>query len=618
MTKYKDIKEVNFNDIVDTGTEGTKIALGTTAQRGSTAGQIRFNSTTGLAEYYDGTAFKSIDAPPTVSSISPTSLGQSVLGSSQSIVITGSNFSTTVTAFIVGNDGTEYTPASTTRNSSTQVTITTPTNLTNTNEPYDIKITNASSLSGTLADALAINDTPVFATASGSLGTLFDNDRTASNLTAISFSDEESTPTVSVTSGSLPAGITLNSNGTFSGTANAVSNNTTSNFTVTATDGAETASRAYSITVSAPIALSVSGTIYTGIASNITVTATNTDGTVDIIFKEGGTTLSTLSNQTLSGNSKTVAVPSAVYNQSAGDTITITVADGTNVSSGVNITVSNVPTGGSISSSGGYRIHTFNSSSTFTVPSGLTLSNVEYVVVAGGGGVGSRQHSGGGGGGGYRSSVVGESSGRGASAESRLTMTAGNYTVTIGGGGTSSNASNNTNSGASNGGNSVFGMITSNGGGYGGTYDSSGASGGCGGASGSEGGNIRNGGSGTSGQGYNGGDGADNQGGGSGGGGGGAGSQGGDGSGNTVGGTGGSGVTSSITGSSVGRAGGGGGGSPSGNAGSASSGGGNGSLGNSTPTSGTANKGGGAGGGGADNRGAVNGGSGIVIVRYQL
>ena len=618
MTKYKDIKEVNFNDIVDTGTEGTKIALGTTAQRGSTAGQIRFNSTTGLAEYYDGTAFKSIDAPPTVSSISPTSLGQSVLGSSQSIVITGSNFSTTVTAFIVGNDGTEYTPASTTRNSSTQVTITTPTNLTNTNEPYDIKITNASSLSGTLSDALAINDTPVFATASGSLGTLFDNDRTASNLTAISFSDEESTPTVSVTSGSLPAGITLNSNGTFSGTANAVSNNTTSNFTVTATDGAETASRAYSITVSAPIALSVSGTIYTGIASNITVTATNTDGTVDIIFKEGGTTLSTLSNQTLSGNSKTVAVPSAVYNQSAGDTITITVADGTNVSSGVNITVSNVPTGGSISSSGGYRIHTFNSSSTFTVPSGLTLSNVEYVVVAGGGGVGSRQHSGGGGGGGYRSSVVGESSGRGASAESRLTMTAGNYTVTIGGGGTSSNASNNTNSGASNGGNSVFGMITSNGGGYGGTYDSSGASGGCGGASGSEGGNIRNGGSGTSGQGYNGGDGADNQGGGSGGGGGGAGSQGGDGSGNTVGGTGGSGVTSSITGSSVGRAGGGGGGSPSGNAGSASSGGGNGSLGNSTPTSGTANKGGGAGGGGADNRGAVNGGSGIVIVRYQL
>ena len=45
-------------NIVDAGTEGTKVASGTTAQRGSTAGQIRFNSTTGLAEYYTGTAFK--------------------------------------------------------------------------------------------------------------------------------------------------------------------------------------------------------------------------------------------------------------------------------------------------------------------------------------------------------------------------------------------------------------------------------------------------------------------------------------------------------------------------------------------------------------------------------
>ena len=51
-------------NIVDEGTEGTKVALGTTAQRGSTTGQIRFNSTTGLAEYYTGTAFKSIDSPP--------------------------------------------------------------------------------------------------------------------------------------------------------------------------------------------------------------------------------------------------------------------------------------------------------------------------------------------------------------------------------------------------------------------------------------------------------------------------------------------------------------------------------------------------------------------------
>jgi len=256
MSNYKTLKEDKFKDttnIVDTGTEGTKIATGTTAQRGSTAGQIRFNTTTGLAEYYDGTQFKSLDAPPTVSSISPTSLGESVLGSSQTIVITGSNFSSTVTAKIIGNDATEYSPVSTTRNSNTQVTITTPTNLTASNEPYDIVITNLSGLSATLADALSINDAPVFSTASGSLGTLLDSDRSSSNLTAISFSDEESTPTVSVTSGSIPTGLTLNSNGTWSGTADAEVSDQTYNFTVTATDGSESATRNYSITVNAPL-----------------------------------------------------------------------------------------------------------------------------------------------------------------------------------------------------------------------------------------------------------------------------------------------------------------------------------------------------------------------------
>jgi hypothetical protein len=245
--------DVSFENIADTGTEGTKVATGTTAQRGSTTGQLRFNSDTGLAEYYDGSQFKSIDSPPTISSISPTSLGESVLGSSQTIVITGSNFSNTVTAKIVGNDETEYSPVSTTRDSNTQVTITTPTNLTASNEPYDIVVTNTSGLTATLADALSINDTPVFSTASGSLGTLAFDGREASNLTAISFSDEESTPTVSVTSGSIPTGLTLNSNGTWTGTANAETSTQTYNFTVTATDGSESATRNYSITVNAPL-----------------------------------------------------------------------------------------------------------------------------------------------------------------------------------------------------------------------------------------------------------------------------------------------------------------------------------------------------------------------------
>ena len=53
MSNYKTLKQDKFKDttdIVDSGTEGTRIATGTTGQRGSTQGQIRFNTTTGLAE----------------------------------------------------------------------------------------------------------------------------------------------------------------------------------------------------------------------------------------------------------------------------------------------------------------------------------------------------------------------------------------------------------------------------------------------------------------------------------------------------------------------------------------------------------------------------------------
>ena len=48
------------------------ISTGTTAQRSiEEQGKLRFNTTLSLLEYYDGSGWKSIDAPPAVSSISP-------------------------------------------------------------------------------------------------------------------------------------------------------------------------------------------------------------------------------------------------------------------------------------------------------------------------------------------------------------------------------------------------------------------------------------------------------------------------------------------------------------------------------------------------------------------
>ena len=49
-----------------TGTDAETITSGTTAQRVDGTGKLRFNTTTNLMEYYTGTDWKSIDAPPTI------------------------------------------------------------------------------------------------------------------------------------------------------------------------------------------------------------------------------------------------------------------------------------------------------------------------------------------------------------------------------------------------------------------------------------------------------------------------------------------------------------------------------------------------------------------------
>lgn len=265
-------------------------------------------------------------------------------------------------------------------------------------------------------------------------------------------------------------------------------------------------------------------------------------------------------------------------------------------------------TGGTITRSGEYWLHTFTSSGTFTTLA--DISNLEYLVVAGGGGGGGNTAiaNGGGGAGGYRSSVVGQSSGGGASAEARLSLSSGtNHTVTVGAGG----------SGASqtNGVNSVFGSITSIGGGRGGaTSSTNGNTGGSGGGAGYAGSSI---GSGTTGQGYAGGVGSSPAPGVAGGGGGGGAGQLGQNTSGSNAGNGGNGVSSSITGSAVTRAGGGGAGSYNlavGNGGTGGGGVGGRDL-SSGPSSGTANTGGGGGGSGGSEAGG-NGGSGIVVVRY--
>ena len=117
----------------------------------------------------------------------------------------------------------------------------------NANEPYDVKVTNASGLSGILEDAFNINAKPVWTTASGTLVTILDN---ATGIhTSVSATDPEG-DTVTY-SGTVGGGMSLNSTtGAISGDPTDVNSNTTVSFTLNATSsGSNVTARNFNIIV---------------------------------------------------------------------------------------------------------------------------------------------------------------------------------------------------------------------------------------------------------------------------------------------------------------------------------------------------------------------------------
>ena len=306
-------------------------------------------------------------------------------------------------------------------------------------------------------------------------------------------------------------------------------------------------------------------------------------------------------------------------------------------------------TGGTETTCGNCKIHTFTGPGTFTVCAASNVADnniVSYLVVAGGGTGGERNsnnyYGGGGGAGGFRelknpvtpytaSPLDGYPT-----PGNRVTVTAQGYPITVGAGGAKGGGSGQCGS------NSIFSTITSTGGGHGGwslgpTNKIEAEPGGSGGGypgwyPGSAGsGNTP---SVTPPQGNDGNKPSAPSPAVSAGGGGGATQNGVAAPNNLIGGAGGAGATTGISGSNTAYAGGGGGSAwQNGYCGGAggTGGGGKGASGGPPPASGvpgvdgTANTGGGGGGGGADyvptsggNGGAASGGSGIVIIRYKF
>ena len=238
-------------NIVDSGTEGTKVASGTTAQRGSTAGQIRFNSTTGLAEYYNGSTFTKIEGTPTLSSISPNNINTDTNPLPQNITITGTGFQSGATVAFVDSSGVSVNSPSVTFTNATTLVAQVPNTVDATKQPFDVKVTNATGLIATLEDGLQLGASPSWTTSSGSLGNIPDTQ--SANLSVVATDPDGGAITYSETTSNVlgGAGLSLNSStGAITGNPNDVTGDTTINFTIRATDNeSDTTDRNFAITI---------------------------------------------------------------------------------------------------------------------------------------------------------------------------------------------------------------------------------------------------------------------------------------------------------------------------------------------------------------------------------
>lgn len=248
MTKARDIADFKFEDIVDTGTEGTKVATGTTAQRGSTTGQVRYNSTNKSLEIYNGSSFDEVTPSPTLTSVSPTVV---TTDSDVTFTITGSNFRTgDIISFVATNSST-FNASTTTVNSNSSITaVVAGSNFTTALDPYDVKITSSAGQTAELSNQINRDTAPAWTTAAGNVGTI-DDVGDATHATIAATDADGDTVTYSESGSNLSgAGLALNaSNGQITGEPNNVANSTTVSFDAVATANGVSVNRTFNIII---------------------------------------------------------------------------------------------------------------------------------------------------------------------------------------------------------------------------------------------------------------------------------------------------------------------------------------------------------------------------------
>lgn len=223
------------------------VPAGTTGERPSVpdVGMIRFNTTVGVMESYDGSVWRNMYEPaPEITSVSPTDFDGET---GTTITVNGNYFSSGAVVQFKKTGGSYGNGANISFINSNQITAQTTEDYDLTESPISVKVVQDSG-SDELVNAITMGSAPVWSTPSGNLVTVNEG---ASVSTSVSATDDGSIASYGVVSGALPSGVSLNtSTGAITGTAPSVTSNTVYNFTIRATDNVgNTTDRAFSITV---------------------------------------------------------------------------------------------------------------------------------------------------------------------------------------------------------------------------------------------------------------------------------------------------------------------------------------------------------------------------------
>jgi hypothetical protein len=181
---------------------------------------------------------------PTISGYTLVGFDDTALDSvgGQTVIVTGTNFVTGVSATVGGTQ-----IGAVTLISPTQISFTTPAKSAGT---YALVVYNSTGGAAILVPGMVYSSAPTYLTNSGSIASVYETNAINTSVSAPS----DSTVTYTLVSGSLPTGATLNSNGTITGTAPLDASGTTYTFSIKATDAElQDVTRTFTITVNTDV-----------------------------------------------------------------------------------------------------------------------------------------------------------------------------------------------------------------------------------------------------------------------------------------------------------------------------------------------------------------------------